>query len=123
MKTLEPPEGILLTVSAGMYGRHYKHWLQNFLDAMAKEDMIYWMRAGSRPKQDQSLQYVYLVIGGKIRFRCMYGGSKGPGTANFDDGRSMDAKAWIILAGPVERPPRVMKKQGFQGFRYTEKLF
>lgn len=124
----QPPEGLIITVSAGMIGHHgYRHWLRNFLDAMARnadgEDMYYWMRAGGMVKLDQHMLYVYLCIGGKIRYRCIYAGCEEGGTKTFDDGRTISAKAWILLAGPVELAPYPIKKQGFQGFRYTQKLF
>lgn len=122
---IEQPEGIVITISAGMYKDHgYKWWLANFLDAMGKnaagEDWYYWCRTGSEPRRE--VQFVYLCIGGKIRFRCFYGGSKPRGTMTFGD-RNVEGKAWIILAGPVCKPPRPMPRKGFQGFRYCEKLF
>lgn len=119
--------GIIVTVGAKMLENGYRHWLEGFLSCMeasaAGEDVFYWLRQGNQPKMDGTLQYVYLCIGGKIRFRCLYGGSRGPREVEFNDGRKMSAKAWIVLSGPVTRPPRPIKKQGFQGFRYTEMLF
>lgn len=121
----EPAEGIIVTISAGMYGIHgYRHWLANFLDAMNRYDdgVFYWLRSGAQPKQPD-LQYVYLCIGGKIRYRCYFGGSRGSGNVEFLDGRRMDGKSWLVLSGPVEKAPMVIRRKGFQGFRYTEKLF
>lgn len=122
---MEKPDGIIITISAGMYEHHgYKWWLSNFLDTMEKsalgEDWYYWCRSGSQPKRD--VQFVYLCIGGKIRFRCIYGGCKPGGTMKFGD-RVIDGKAWIILAGPAIKPPHTIPMKGFRGFRYCEKLF
>lgn len=126
MKTrTTPPDGIIVTISAKMYGTHgYRHWISNFLDAMKRHDdgIFYWLRCGVQPKV-QDLQYVYLCIGGKIRYRCYFGGSRGAGTKEFMDGRVMDGKSWLVLSGPVEKAPTRIERKGFQGFRYTEKLF
>lgn len=118
------PEGIIITISAGMLKeKGYRNWLRNFLDAMDKhdQDWTYWMRQGAKPKRD--ILYVYLCIGGKIRFRAFYGGSDGPSEKEFSDGKKLFARAWVILSGPLERAPYTIPMKGFRGFRYTEKLF
>lgn len=131
-KIVQPPDGIILTISASMLAKNgYKRWLQNFLQTMELsaqgEDWFYFMRASAKPKQDECLSYIYLCIGNKIRYRCFYGGCQDGGRRQFPDGNGgvkiIDAKAWILLAGPVTSAPHVIKRQGFQGFRYTEKLF
>lgn len=122
MNAIEIPEGIIITVSAGMYGeKGYRNWLRNFLDAMNDPNSIYWFRAGSQPKRDPL--YLYLCIGGRIRYRVNYAGSEGPSQQMFDDGRVMSAKAWLVGCGPVARAPFKMKMKGFQGFRYCNNLF
>lgn len=122
MKITEQPVGIILTVSRGMYEANgYRHWLKNFLDCMTCDECHYSFRAGGKVKTE--VQYIYLIIGGKIRFRIYFGGSSGSQTRDFDDGRSMWAKAWIFGAGPVTRPPQSIKMKGFQGFRYTHEIF
>lgn len=126
--TNSPPEGIIITVSAGMIGDHgYRHWLRNFLESMKKSEFDphwhYWFRTSNKPKSDSTINYVYLCIGGKIRYRCFYGGAMGEKTMTFSDGKTIHGKAWIMTSGPIERAPYVIKKQGFQGFRYTEKIF
>lgn len=119
---IEQPDGIVITISAGMLKeKGYRHWLRNFLDAMAKEDWTYWMRVGSRPTRD--FLYVYLCIGGRVRFRANYAGSQGPGEMTFSDGKRLFARAWVLLAGPLERPTELIYLKGFRGFRYTEKIF
>lgn len=129
---IEQPDGIIITVGAKMYGdkEHggYRKWLRNFLGAMeisaSSEDWFYWFRQGNQPKASDTLQYVYLCIGGKIRYRCFYAGSKGPGAMQFTNHtEEMFGKAWVLVAGPVERAPFKIEMKGFQGFRYTEKLF
>lgn len=129
MEKGEPPCGIILTVSAGMIGKNgYRHWLANFLDTMNRnaegEDWYYYMRTSGKPKQDKHIQYVYLCIGGKIRYRAIYAGARDGGEMQFENHDApISAKAWVLLAGPIEKAPYPIKRQGFQGFRYTEKLF
>lgn len=127
----QPPDGIVITISQKMIKeKGYRNWLRKFLQAMAlhEEGLTYWMRQGAKPTKDKDLKYVYLCIGGKIRFRAYYGGSEGPsektfGTWGGGEGATIFARAWVILSGPVERPPVPIPMKGFQGFRYTEKLW
>lgn len=114
---------LIITISMSMIKEHgYRNWLRNFLYAMSQEDWTYWMRQGSQPKVKRLL-YVYLVIGGKIRFRTNFVMSEGTGWKQFSDGRKMYGKAWITLCGPVTRPIVPIQMKGFQGFRYTKELF
>lgn len=129
MKNLaEPPEGIIVTIGAKMIGAHgYRHWLKNFLAAMERsesdDDYCYWLRQGNQPTYPD-LQYVYLCIGGKIRYRAFYAGSMGTREMQFDNKpHPIFGKAWIMISGPIVRAPYKIERKGFQGFRYTEKLF
>jgi len=116
------PDGIIITVSASMIGANgYRHWLRNFLAAMDDDGMTYWFRQGSQPKKD--VLFVYLCIGGAIRSRVKFVMGTGPMNKTFDDGQSMFGKAWIVVTGPVERPPNKIPMKGFRGFRYTQLLF
>lgn len=124
----QPPEAIIVTIGAKMIGDNgYRHWLGNFLDAMKKsetdENWYYWLRQGNEPTY-QDIRYVYLCIGGKIRYRVFYAGSTGPREMQFD-GRddTVFGKAWILIAGPLMRAPFKIERKGFQGFRYCDKLF
>jgi hypothetical protein len=124
----ERPEGIIITISRAQYQeRGYRNWLRNFRHAMDKHDAdyYYWLRVGSRPTQDKFLLYVYLCIGNRIRYRGFYAGHRETpeGFKQFDDGRTIRGRHWILIAGPVDRAPMPIQKQGFQGFRYTPKLF
>lgn len=127
---IEQPEGIVITISAGMLKeKGYRNWLTNFLLAMDQHDgpngWTYWMRQGSQPKKD--ILYVYLCIGGKVRFRAYFAGSRGDSDMTFPnlDGtkKTMHARAWVLLSGPLERPAVPVPMKGFRGFRYCEKLF
>lgn len=99
------------------------NWARNFLTAMRYHDgLIYYMRVGSKPRQDKNLSYVYLCIGNKIRYRAYYAGSAPASTMKFGD-KIISARAWVMMSGPVEKPPFEIPMKGFRGYRYTEKLF
>lgn len=124
----QPPEGIILTVSEKMYGKNgYRVWLFNFICAMGlyEKGWAYWFRVAGRPKQDKHLSYVYLTIGGKIRFRGYYGGYQHTpaGFKQFETGGLIHGYHWVLISGPIEKPSHKIEYQGRQGFRYTEKLF
>jgi hypothetical protein len=122
MKSTESPEGIIITISADMLKeKGYRNWLRNFFYAMNEENTTYWMKQGARPKRD--ILYVYLCIGGKIRYRANFVMYDGPCEKTFGDGKIMFARAWIVLAGPMARPRAPIEMKGFRGFRYTDKLF
>lgn len=121
---IEPPEGIVITISKAMLKeRSYRAWLKDFMRAMSSDEISYWMRTGTQPKHVSALQYVYLCIGNTIRFRANYVMSHGAGQVKFDSGTEMFANAWIVMAGPVVRPVVKIPYKGFRGFRYTPKLF
>lgn len=119
---IQPPDGIIITISQAMIKeKGYRNWLRNFLNCMGRVTCMYSMRLDSKPKHD--LLYVYLCIGGKVRYRATFVGTSGPAQRKFDDGMTMYAKAWVHLIGPVVRPLITVKMKGFRGFRYTERLF
>lgn len=118
-------EGIIITISQKMLKeKGVLPWTRQFLSTMNNPESTYWMRQGACPKRD--ISYVYLCIGGFVKYRAYFGGTHSGNVELTDaDGsvRSMYAKAWIVLAGPVERPSHPIPMRGFRGFRYTEKLF
>ena len=123
----EPPEGIIVTIGEKMWGENgYRHWLRNFLEAMKKSefdsDWFYWLRQGNVPTHE--VQYVYLCIGGKIRYRAFFAAGMGERTMQFENhDHPIHGKAWILITGPVMRAPFKIERKGFQGFRYCNKLF
>jgi len=119
---MERPDGIILTISQAMLKeKGLRNWLRNFFDAMGKSEWTYWFRQGNKPKYE--VMYVYLCIGGYIRYRINCVGYHGPSTLRFDDGKEMYAHAWICTTGPLTRAPYRIPRKGFQGFRYTQKIF
>lgn len=114
-------EGIAITISQAMLKeKGYRNWLRNFLEAMNTEGWCYYMRLGARPRVE--VDYVYLVIGNRVRYRAYVGGY-GSGHMVFSDGKEMMARVWLILGGPVAKPSAPIAMTGFRGFRYVNKLF
>lgn len=102
----------------------YRNWLKNiryWLDDARDEDALYYWRVGNQPTQ-KTLMYVYILIAGRIRYRGTYVETIGPQTMNFG-GRELFGKAWVCMTGPLVRAPFRIERKGFQGFRYTKKLF
>lgn len=67
--------------------------------------------------------HVYLLIDGEIQVRLNLAGYvPGDARACWDD-TIRRPKIWAMCTGPVSRPPVVIKRRGFQGFRYTHDLW
>lgn len=108
MKEVIQPDGIVITVSSStLKNEGYRNWLRQFLETLSNENGVCY-RAGN-PTID--VLYVYICIGGKVRFRTNFA--------------MVDSQRRIAMTGPVTRPPRGQQfpMKGFQGFRYTQKLF
>lgn len=108
------PDAVIITVAASTLKAQggYRQWLRGFTYILSQEDGVAY-RHGN-PKYE--VQYVYICVGGKVRFRAnfvMVGESPASG------------KKCILMCGPLVHAPKghqpLMK--GFQGFRYTTKLF
>lgn len=122
---MERPEGIIITISAGMLKeKGVRNWLKNFLQAMAQEDWLYYFRQGTIPRYADHLMYVYLCIGNKIRYRINFVEAIGSRSFTFDNEEgSIYGKAWIVTCGPVVKAPHDIPRKGFRGFRYTQTIF
>ena len=111
---VEEPDGIIITVAAstllhhgnGNARRGYKVWLSNFMTRLSDANGVAYRNG--RPKRD--VLYVYIVVGNKIRLRVNFAGVD-------------SALGRIIMCGPIVRPVQPVPLKGFQGFRYTHKLF
>ncbi len=118
----EPPEAIMITISQAMLKeKGLASWTRNFLQCIDQEGCAYFMRLGSQPKHQ--VLYVYLCIGGKVRYRANFVETHPEGAFTFNDGKVLHGKAWVVLAGPVVKAPAVFPRKGFRGFRYTNKIF
>lgn len=84
------------------------------------DNNIWWHSMGIKPTQD--VLYAYITILGKIRYRANIAGWDPSGIKQFSDGRKRTAKNWLMLCDFVVAPTDIIQ-QGFQGFRYTQKIF
>ena len=125
----QPPEAIILTMPVAFFkdrGVFEDKFFDLFERYMRREDAIWNFRKTQLPTQD--VAWVYLLWSGKIQFRLNFVQYERNVAKVFDD--SWDGKArifpvsnWIILSGPAIPAPYEMPMKGFQGHRYTQKLF
>ena len=120
----EPPDGIIITIPMKAIEEKggYRSFLEEFLDCVEDDHYAnsYWIKAGNKPKHD--VLDVYIVIGGRIRWKCTFVESHGAGEVELDRGK-MYGRGWIVCTGPAEKPSPPIYMKGFQGFRYTQTLF
>lgn len=119
------PEGIVVTFGAEMMEMKggAKAFIRYFLKWMADEESLWLHKCKNRPKHDDLL-YVYVIVGGYVRYRLYYGGYEAGG-ADISGPNGTESISWsrVVMSGPVERAPYKIKFSGFQGFRYCTKLF
>lgn len=125
------PIGVVVTLGKDMIEEKggIRSFLRHFLATMQREDGLWLQKCKNRPTFEKELLYVYILISGQIKYRCLYGGYEaGPVEINSGEQGSWSGRQWvswsrIILAGPIERAPVKILFSGFQGFRYCTKLF
>lgn len=122
-KDQEGAEGIAITFGQEMLKDHggLRTFLKGFMRCLAAGD--YWIHfCKNKPTRD--VNYVYIIICKRLAYRCQFGGwDVHSGLGYRANGESTEMKNGIILAGPLEKCPFRRNLRGFQGFRYTTKLF
>jgi hypothetical protein len=108
-----------------------REFVRGFVIALndPEHETVWWSMMGNRPKQE--VQYCYIVIGNRVRYRASVGWFEGPydypnelpGFKTFGDGRTLYSRYWMALTGPVIKAPERIPMRGFQGFRYCDILF
>jgi len=94
----------------------YREQIENFLMCKGDNGWFFWWRLPFKPKRD--FQWVYIVIGNRVRWRARFVDHMGAGTKEFSDGSSMHSNHWITLIDFEKLPRPYEVKKGFQGFRY-----
>jgi hypothetical protein len=102
--------------------------LRGFKDCMRQleafagnpDESIWYHSIGSKPTRE--VLFAYITILGKVRYRAKVAGWEPEGLRQFSDGRKREAKHWLLLSDFFKAPEEITLK-GFQGFRYTQKLF
>lgn len=130
-KDLLIPEGIVITFGREMMKEQggVKMFLDNFLETMARyEEGDYWMhKCKNLPIQE--VDHIYISVLNRLYGRVYCGGYKKYDPENPKMGFSADGREkpidfnYIVLAGPLERCPFKRKLPGFQGLRYSTKLW
>lgn len=123
------PEGIALTLPVAFFqdrGMSYAEFEKMFLEYMQEEDAIWNFRLTNLPLHD--VVYVYLVFDGFLQYRgnlVQYERNVAKDFYDAPDGkvRSFPPSNWVLFTGPIVKSPYERQMKGFQGFRYTTKLF
>ncbi len=123
------PEGIMLTLPVQFFddrGWTEQTFIKMFERYMAKENSLWNFRLTNLPLHE--VAWVYLVFGKKVQFRTNLVMYERNVSKKFNDSpngqvRYFQNSNWVILSGPAIRPPHEWPQKGFQGFRYTTKLF
>lgn len=119
------PEGIAVTFGRDMMKEQggVRKFLRFFNEIMIDPDSWWMHKMKNRPTVEVADVYIIVLnrLYGKVKFGWQEHESTTGGTA---DGREKDID-WnrITLVGPIERCPFKRELKGFQGFRYTTKLF
>jgi hypothetical protein len=127
------PEGLALTMpqqffdSRAMTPEEFKPFFEDF---MRPDDAIWHFRLTNLPaaRYWDQLAWVYLIMEKHIRYRLnLVSFERGKAKRFIDapDGklRSFPRANWVIMTGPVIKAPYDWPQRGFQGPRYTTKLF
>jgi hypothetical protein len=123
---LQPPDGILVTLPARFFVEYdHAKYLEEIKEMNTNEGMIWYRVMKNLPTQD--FLYVYTIIDNKIHHRSMFAGLIRNKTMIFgrpEGGRRTFENAnAVMMSGPIVMAPEVISMRGFQGFRYTHKLF
>lgn len=122
------PEGILVTLPARFFAEYNFITYGREMKAMEKEDTtMLWYRCMKNLPRVEVL-YVYTVYGGYVQHRTLLVQKEYNVTRTFwrpEGGqRVFQNSNFVVQGGPlVWAPKKQFPMKGFQGFRYTEKLF
>jgi hypothetical protein len=123
------PEGIAVTFGKDMIEEKcgpgvvgLLSFLRWFEDCMASGS--FFMKLSKRPTKE--VDHVYIIVANRLYCRCYFGGFDNTfrGYMTPDD-VEMSEVSWrgVHLGGPIKKPRFKRTLRGFQGFRYTTKLF
>lgn len=122
---IQPADAIIVTFGKKIFdGNGGKEKFIEFFESWAQRENCEWYhKCKNRPHQD--IAWVYVIVENFIMYRMFYGGYKSVGEKilTWEDGVKEISWPRIILAGPLTKAPTQMPMRGFQGFRYTQKLF
>jgi len=105
--------------SLNIYG--FREYIRQMEIVIKDENTCWFHKMGTKPKKE--VLYCYITVLGSILYRGNIAGFEPGGKKKFDDGRDCEAKHWLVLTHPFVKAPEKILFKGFQGFRYTHKLF
>lgn len=123
------PDGIALTLPVQFFyerGMTIEKFKPYFERLMRQEDQYWNFKLKNLPTIE--VPYVYFLFGGFFQYRlnlmCYERGVE-KWFSDMPDGEEwhFPKTNWVLATGPVVKPPYEMPQKGFQGFRYTTKLF
>ena len=120
-----PPESIVVTMPLAFFK---EYTIEKFEDEMAamKTNSLVWYRVVKNLPKFQTL-YCYIVYYNKIQWRTNILEFEKNMTRTFvrpEGGiRTFQNVNAILLCGPTIKAPIDFPMKGFQGFRYSEKIF
>jgi len=119
------PEGIAITWSKEMIIEGFgnlKTFIQHFNESVNDDEGLWYQKCRNKPQYD--VLYVYIIYGNKLRYRCQFVlWTKQPEVLYDANGEKEVEWGRIGMTGPLVKCPFKRKLKGFQGFRYTTKLF
>lgn len=117
------PEGVAITFGKEMLIDHggAHTFLKAFKACLEADD--YWIHfCKNCPQRD--VIFIYIIICNRLAYRCQFGGWHAiTGNGYKANGDHTTLKPGLVMAGPLVRCPFKRTLKGFQGFRYTTKLF
>ncbi len=125
MNLEQRPEAIIITLSQQTIKDRrggYKQILTEWANSDGNNGMWYY-KCGNAPKHEVTI--IYWVVGGRIRWQSTLVTIHRNQTMRFSHRtKPMYAKSWFELIDfqPIPRHLQPVM-QGFQGFRYSQKLF
>lgn len=123
------PEGIALTLPVLFFqdrGSSIPDFKKLFERFMTRDDALWNFRLTNLPTME--VAWIFLIFDKRIQYRCnlvQYERGVAKVFQDSPDGRIREfpKSNWVIFTGPPVKPPHEWPQKGFQGFRYTTKLF
>ncbi|MGN6435962.1 MAG: hypothetical protein ACTHMM_05485 [Agriterribacter sp.] len=123
------PEGIAWTLPVKWFddrGWKMDEFKKHFERYMRRDNALWNIKLTNLPTNDFYL--VYMIFGGFIQYECRLVQIERNVAKTFHDApdgrpRVFAPCNWIVITEPAIAPPYEIPQKGFQGFRYTTKLF
>lgn len=92
-------------------------------EALNDSDQCWFQKMRNKPKHE--VLYCYIVVGGRILYRANVSHWEGGPAEIMKPNQLVSVVTWnrLVLTAPIVKAPHKILMKGFQGFRYTDKLF